>query len=780
MYLPNFRLLLLAGLFACLAPLQAQAPALPPTAPAETTPAAPAETTPATPVPTPISPVIPPATPSETTPPQPTAPPALPGQTRPVHIHSQRQLLSLETGEYQFIGDVTLETGGFTLKAAQITYYSQTEKATAEGNVSIRTPDGITYWGNELEINLTTLEWQFAEWSVQYPAQFLGQPFIGPLFVNGKSVTGLPGLVHAQQSRVTTCDLPVPHYFLISDRVDIYPGDKLIAYDSDLYVLGRRVLHVPWFILFLNQRRSPIVPDAGYNDAEGYYLRLLYQYVINPNELGGVRLDLTQKLGPGLGVDHYYTLAQGYGEAFLYGRQGLNEYVARVDHTQQLPGDISTHLTVDTRQDSQFTDQPTTLTNINLQAQRAVGQTHEQLTYTRLLNAGTFASDSDTANLRIDNDTGVNSVHVSEEYSQYATTGESTETQTEDLWSRLQASHKFDFGTLNLRVDQHADLGSTMGTQTSGVQRLPELYLETDQTQLHWNFLDAVPSHFTTGIGEFDEQPTGERLARYLFNWNSTPRPIVLGSTTLSPTGSFRQTIYGDKDNTAMYVLQDGLAARTGIIEKPALTLANVANYSRQDNHGFTPFEFDASYPFETINDSVQLSTPKSQTFLAGGRDIQNKVWQDITLRTAVAYGPVFSMGQSVAYNPNQGQWRALVSQFHWETGPDHPAFYLDLGSRYDLQAGQLQSVSTELSWVINPLWKLQWLGGYDGTRNEILYNEYLITRDLHCWDASLYISQQQKSFYLLLRMKALNLPLPQFGIGRAGQVLSPGQGTVY
>jgi len=115
-----------------------------------------------------------------------------------------------------------------------------------------------------------------------------------------------------------------------------------------------------------------------------------------------------------------------------------------------------------------------------------------------------------------------------------------------------------------------------------------------------------------------------------------------------------------------------------------------------------------------------------------------------------------------------------MVSQFRYERGQ---AISLGVDSRYDMQGERLRRVSTNLSWVIDPRWKVQWLGGYDGPGKQILYNEILITRDLHCWDVSAYYSYQQKYFYLYFRLKALNIPLPMFGIGRGGQLLTGTEG---
>ena len=571
----------------------------------------------------------------------------------------------------------------------------------------------------------------------------------------------------------------MPHYLLAAEEVEIIPGDRLIARNVDFIVLGHRVLRLKYFILWLRQRRTPIVPEAGWNQYEGYYLRLLYQYVFNPNQLGGVRLDLTEKLGVGAGVDHFYTVPYGNGEAFLYGRQGLKEYVTRVDHHQQLPLDITLDFTGDVRQDSQFTEQPTTLTDINARFSRRTTHSSSLFNFVRRVNQGTFASDAVNLLLRYENTTAGGFIRLNEEYGSVSSPGFFDAGVNRNLWSRLQLMRSIGFGDLNLRIDEHEGLSDDplQTTQFVGIQRLPEVYLETDESQLHLDFLQRVPSRFTVGWGSFDEQPQQTRLNRYLFNWEALPRPLVAGHTTFSPTASFQQTVYGDPDSTAQYVLATGMNARTSFSDSLNRTFANVVSYGRQKSRGFTPFQFDATYPFETANDSLQYLTTYTQTYLSSGRDLENNRWQDISLRSDIQVTPTFATRQAVGYDPNTGTWRDLVSEFRVSKGPADPSLTANLGTRYSIDSGMLRRISTELSWVITPQWRLHWLGGYDGTNKELLYNEFLLTRDLHCWDVSAFYSYQRKMVYLYFRIKALNLPLPFFGIGRAGQVLSSEQG---
>jgi len=705
----------------------------------------------------------------------------LPDNEEPLHpgtvrIMSERIVFSEELGLAEFFGDVTLETETVLIHADEASYNRQTDLAVARGIVSVRTTDGITYWGSALEYDARTRNWQFLDYSTEYPAAYLGAPFIAPVYVNGKNASGLVNGVRATNSVVTTCDLPNPHYYLKSRRVDIYPQDKLIAYDNDLYVLGHRVLHVPWFFLSLKQHRAPIVPDAGWNEQEGYYLRLLYQYVLSPDQLGGIRLDLTTKLGPGIGVDHFYTVPAGFGEAFVYDRQGGVEFVGRLDHTQQLPANILVHFTGDVRQNSRFTLQTTTATNLNLNVQRPTEFSNTVLNLTRRIEKSNYLTDSTTGNLRYDlNHMSWGSLHYSAEYSSISFSGTSNNAAPPDqvLWNRLQIIHPVGFGDLNLRIDHRTDISGPeiVGSNPYvGVQRLPEVYLETDQNRLDMSTLKVLPSRFTVGWGLYNEHAQGTNLARYLFNWQAnTAKPICLGFTQLMPTFTFRQTSYGDRDKTAYYFVNPALTATT--ILGP---VTNSITYSKLEAHGFTPFSFDTVYPYELINDNIQFTTPPLRLYLSGGRDLLHGQWQDVSFRSAQQISPSLAWHNMTGYDPNNGKWRDWVSQLNIQQAS---RFIFKLGTRYSFLDQRLVQVTTELDWTMSPRWRVQWLGGYDGLTRQLTYNEFLIVRDMHCWDTALYVSRQQKMVYLYLRLKAINLPLPFFGISRSGQLIDTTQG---
>lgn len=743
-------------------------------------------------VPTPpAAPMPPPATPApgETpgaVPPSvinPTVPPKASTRSKviPVTVTADRVVAIESQGLVQFFGNVSAVTEDATIHADEASYNDSSRLLLARGNVSIITADGNTYWGNVLEYAVATRQWRFLNASVEYPAGFLGPPFVSPVFVHGREFSGLADFtagMHASDAEVTTCNLPMPHYLFRARRVDIYPGDKLIARDNDFYALGRRIIHVPYVVLSLRQRRTPIVPEFGRNEQEGYYVRGLYQYVLSPDQVGGVRLDETQKLGAGLGIDHFYTLAHGGGEFFGYARQGLKETVLRLEHQQDFTADTSATVRADIRRNSQFTSQPTTVTLINTNLMHRSEGLNAQFVFTDNSTRGAFSTDNITSNLVVTPVLPRGTFTGNFRYSSFASTGGSTSSPAnQQLWSSLTGSYPLGFASFNIRVDHRADIGGadTAVNRFSGVQRLPEISLLFSRTPPAGSMapgnsggtlgmLAPFTQSLNVGWGVYNEMTGGTGLNRYQFLWESPYVNRPLGSATrLAMNSNFKQTVYGDADTTAQYVFNVNTSATTKLG-----AWNNVLRYTRKEVHGFPALNFDVDYPTESLYESLQFVTPAVTTYLTVGRDMRRNTWTDMTANSFVQLSPSLSITQYLAYDLNNSRWRDLNSRVSLGTG----RVIFNAGTQYNLQFGRLLNVRTELAWQASARWSLEWLGGYDVRTRQYLYNQFLLKRDLHCWDAALYYDQEQHSTYLYLRLKALNMPLPQLGIGRGGQRL--------
>ena len=694
--------------------------------------------------------------------------PTPPGTHRVV-LKMARGTIAFDQGVYRLIGKVTLESDDTTITADAAEYTRDDGTILADGNVAIETADHVTYHGDKLCYSVKTRAWKFTDYAVDYLPGYLGKRLTGTVYLKGGAFSGLAGKLEGRNTRITTCDEPTPHYCLVGEQVEIIPGDKLIARNVDVYIGNRKIMRLPWFIVWLKNQRTPFVPDSGSNSVEGKYVRLLYQYALSQNQLGGVRLDMTEKLGEALGLEHFYTLPGGFGSALLYGWLTSRDYKATFDHTQNLPKQYQLHVLTDLRRDSIYAYTPTTSTNLNFQLQQKLPNTSTMLTFVRRLSDSTYSSDAMTANLNYSTRDALNQISFNSNYNQYGSSGFSgAQSTSQDLWNHLLWTRSLPgLGKLNFRVDDHQALETVENSTFSGVQHLPEVMLESDQDQLHWSLLKKVPSQFTVGWGLYDEQPQKTRLERYLFKWRPTTKPRKIGRTTWTSSSNLQQTIYGDKDTTAMYTADADVSARTQLGK-----WTNVLRYAKTISHGYSPFLFDSLYSSEIATEGIQYTNQKTGNsfYLNTGRDMENRRWQDLTANAVLKLRPGLSTTQALGYDFNYGIWRDLVSQVKIDNGK---TLNLGLNTRYDMQRGAMRYVSASSAWVLNPKWKVQWIGAYNAPSQQLLYNEFLVTRDLHCWEVSAYYSYQRKYFFLSFRLKALDLPLPQFGIGRGGELLT-------
>ncbi len=140
-----------------------------------------------------------------------------------------------------------------------------------------------------------------------------------PWYYQGESVEKIGEKeVLISKARFTTCNARRPHYHLTAKRIDVVLGESLTAHHAVLYIGTTPVFYLPWIRRSLKDTRPPFSIDVGYNDFEGFFAKLRFNYYLADENYGGILLDLMEKKGVGLGLEHHldYQLA-GKGSADL-------------------------------------------------------------------------------------------------------------------------------------------------------------------------------------------------------------------------------------------------------------------------------------------------------------------------------------------------------------------------------------------------------------------------------------------------------------------------------
>lgn len=675
-----------------------------------------------------------------------------PGRLR---ITAKRQIFSPNLGLYQFFGDVAVTSDTLNLRAAEMSYDAASDLVLARGDVALTGEDGQTLYGSTLEYHPRAHTWVFHDWNAALPPELVGKPLLTPLYVTGASLSpGKKDGLELDGATLTTCDLEHPHYALAAREVVLFPGDKLIARDVEVYVHERRLLRLPWMIFLLGTRRLPIVPEVGRNDTEGYFVRLPYQYLLNADNLGLLRLDVTEKRGLGLGIDHFYTLASGNGEAFAYLNSDEKDYTLRLRHTQPLPADIALNLDLERRRTSTNGQNPTLTTNVLARLQRNTAHTNSSLEYGDNTYDGSLTTSVQRLNLHHELRTRDSALSYQGEYQN---TRYGDQAADQELWHHLQMTRRTGFGEAKLRVDQRTDVD---GTQYSGdntaarFERLPELTLQTANRTLG---LGSLPGQLLTGWGLYRERADKDPVGRFVIDWQATPTLSPSKQTSLFLSTGFRQSWYGDDDRTAQYTWHADLNGQLRLGN-----LTSTLTYGVQRVEGFTPLNLDTVSNRHDIQQSVLYQTPTLRLALTGGRDLRWQRWNDLAFTAEGTSREGLTWRQTLGYDPNAGAWRDAVSQFAWQVDPKRA---VSLRTRYDLEHGRMRGTSAQLRWNIADQWGVQWQAEHDGST--FFRNEVLVTRDLHCWEAALRYDIERGAFGLSLRPKAFDPGVvPGFSIG--------------
>lgn len=93
-------------------------------------------------------------------------------------------------------------------------------------------------------------------------------------FLTGEQIDLSPGYVAAANATYTGCDLKTPDYHISADKVEIWPGDKMIAHNARFWIGSTVVYSMSRYEKSLKTNdEAPAFPSIGYSSDNGVYIR---------------------------------------------------------------------------------------------------------------------------------------------------------------------------------------------------------------------------------------------------------------------------------------------------------------------------------------------------------------------------------------------------------------------------------------------------------------------------------------------------------------------------
>ncbi|MFA6349650.1 MAG: LptA/OstA family protein, partial [Candidatus Omnitrophota bacterium] len=244
---------------------------------------------------------------------------------QPITLNGDTVEFDAASNEATATGNVEIIFKDTKLTCQKLVVNTQTKECRGEGNVRLAEKQGMIE-GQRITYNFTTKA------GIIYDAKFMSNPFFGKTEKMEK-VSGEEFV--ARRSYVSTCSFDIPHYKLLTKRVNFFPGKKVNLTDTTMYVGKIPVLYMPEYNHNFNDpwMRLPISP--GTSKEWGAYVLSAYRYNLNKNVKGLLLLDYRSKLGTAGGfITNFDTQSFGKGDfKFYYTREKAQDDI-RSDGTK--------------------------------------------------------------------------------------------------------------------------------------------------------------------------------------------------------------------------------------------------------------------------------------------------------------------------------------------------------------------------------------------------------------------------------------------------------------
>jgi lipopolysaccharide export system protein LptA len=195
-------------------------------------------------------------------------------------------------------GAVRLQYRGIRLSADRVTFDVAREFLTAEGQIVLVDASGRELRGDALryDVRLGLAEVRRAE------------VVVDRFYLRSEQLQVRPGVLTATDGMLTPCDPARPVIRITARRIELHPGDRLVATEASLWVGSFRVFTLPVYTVSLRTREETAqnFPRLGYSGPDGLWLQYVHGY-----SLGTVRGALLTKYGMRSGLIARNSLTYG-------------------------------------------------------------------------------------------------------------------------------------------------------------------------------------------------------------------------------------------------------------------------------------------------------------------------------------------------------------------------------------------------------------------------------------------------------------------------------------
>jgi len=615
----------------------------------------------------------------------------------PLKIYGDRLIISSE--KVIATGNARVEYKGILLKANYIELDPKSWELFAIGDV-VLTQDKNTLTGEKLSLFIKEDSFKLEK----AKGEITDRGIKGFVYLKGDAIQrDKSGNIKGEQTSITTCNLPQPHYHIEAKELIIYPQERLYAKDVSFYLGDTFIFSLPYYhIIFDHPERQPILPEIGTSSDKGTYLKAYYSHYQSKDLYGYAQFDIAEKTGFGFGLTEFYNIKDvGPGFGMIYILPSLDEIKMQLSLIQEAKlGDVKLNSSLNRTnilEDKWDYRVIATSGGHSISHQGYINETQQVSSNITTIASSTKIGDVNTI-LTIRN-RQYNKEGIPAEITEYRITGNSN---IQNINVKGEASTISYPDVVSLSQFGYTHILSKLPEVSFSSKLLTNSYLNING--------EAI-------IGNYLEYPTQIQGVAIKSNLTLSPKTVDLLDGNLNSSVILSGSFYPPQD----YIT--GLMSNIQWTRSISKDLSLKLNYEYREGWGNSQFNILSerpSLPLNTISGSLSLK------------------------------GENYSANLSTRFDILTFSLSPVVLNSDWKQDDGHKISLNLYINPYNLS--DISAISS-ISWRIDPLWKVD--TKWRLATSTFQFQELKITYDLHCWELGIAYNSINQSTSLNFSLKA-------------------------
>jgi lipopolysaccharide assembly outer membrane protein LptD (OstA) len=178
------------------------------------------------------------------------------------------------TGEVFAKGNVKIQKDQTLIQTEELRGNTKESTVWVDGSANLTQP-GVNLVGTGVEYN----------YKIRSGLMNQAKGKVGKEFIAAHNISMNPEELVLHDGTITRCPAKVPDYHVSADKIEVWPGNKIIAYNAKFWIKDKMIFSLPKYQKSIkeNAQSESDFPQLGYTSKDGVYIIQHLEYPINNN-----------------------------------------------------------------------------------------------------------------------------------------------------------------------------------------------------------------------------------------------------------------------------------------------------------------------------------------------------------------------------------------------------------------------------------------------------------------------------------------------------------------